>query len=56
MFSVVPSVCLSRFTPLTVWTLDTTAALLASQTKTGLKNYPLRVEVPKPQQLPNFKS
>ena len=22
MFSVVPSVCLSRFTPLTVWTLE----------------------------------
>ena len=40
MFSVVRlfvclSVCLSRFNPLTVWTLDTTCAFLANQIKIG---------------------
>ena len=36
MFSVVPSVCLSRFTPLTVWTLGTTSAFWLVRLKPDL--------------------
>ena len=36
MFLVVPSVCLSRFTPLTVWTLDITSAFWLVRLKPNL--------------------